>query len=46
MSARSFSEAAYPVKPGPSAGFSSCFVIPNAVEVPLSLLYALSRDEG
>jgi hypothetical protein len=41
-----FSEAAHPVKPGPSAGFPRSSSSPNAREVPLSLLYALSHDEG
>ena len=45
--AAAFYEAAHPVKPGPSRpGFSLVVVVPNALEVPLSLLYALSLQRG
>jgi hypothetical protein len=42
--AAAFCEAAHPVKPGPSgrALYFIIFVITGALEVPLSLLYALS----
>ena len=46
---RSFGEAACPVKPGLMVGLllAVCFRTPcnRALEVPLSLLYALSGDE-
>ena len=35
-----------PSSPRLAAGFFFSFVVPEAVEVPLSLLYALSHDEG
>jgi hypothetical protein len=37
---------AHPVKPALAAGFFFSFVFPDAREVPLSLLYALSLQRG
>lgn len=50
--AAAFCEAAHPVKPGHSVGFCLSSIVgpraarsAGALEVPLSLLYALSGDE-